>query len=704
MKIYLVRVCDRSDGSLYIEYKPDATTDDEYIAISHVWGTPETVEKSTVDGVKWDVSLSPGKRDILTLLRRDDICGDDWFWMDLFCIDQTDSPTISIADQLMAIPLVYKSSRCVKVLVESPVCQRWQDTVMEAFERKPINPEALQEQELGHGGSCPHLLFTDPWFERLWTRQEGLYANVLRFVVLQPAPCARQEREPARDGQGQVKAWISHGTLLEKRFLAEEFLRDKLAYHGKREPSQDASAADSPLLSSLYFDVVYRHGANFTLAYECEPGPDPKYSPIMAAWRSQRRTTKPCDYILAVFPDIAGYRVPSEGARKMSFPELLRHAMTQPAMSANFQLAPKVPRGLNGPTPRATESALPWLAEEPSSIGEAYDTFTAVDIRTGEEPTQNTSTGRKRASLVPGAILNLQETNAAPSGLESLKEDWKGFVNMNQHVALASASGPCTGLARRNLIINDETAVGPLLHQYFAEEFMKIAVSEYLLPRGGGMEGLSLRTEGVLSFDQLLLGGEGGGVSEEEFTRELKRFLVCLICGTSLPTADRVLEVADVARLSTSHGPLLAVVHRATRLSMMNEQQQKEKLVLLCGSMWPVEGFHIGVRINGGASVRGRTIVPNQKVWDSVAAVAAAAGGGGGGGAAAATPVTTPPAVAPPPPAATGPSSSSSSSSSAAAAAATVARNNEGTAINTTTTAEPETVKKVGVLGCCSIL
>ena len=40
MNIYLVRVSKQVSGSLCIEYKPHATTDDDYIAISHVWGTP----------------------------------------------------------------------------------------------------------------------------------------------------------------------------------------------------------------------------------------------------------------------------------------------------------------------------------------------------------------------------------------------------------------------------------------------------------------------------------------------------------------------------------------------------------------------------------------------------------------------------------------------------------------------------------------
>ena len=79
------------------------------------------------------MQLSPGKKDILVILSRPDICGFDWFWMDLFCIDQTESASISISDQLMSIPRVYKSSRCVKVLLEHPVCDLWHAKAMEVL-------------------------------------------------------------------------------------------------------------------------------------------------------------------------------------------------------------------------------------------------------------------------------------------------------------------------------------------------------------------------------------------------------------------------------------------------------------------------------------------------------------------------------------------------------------------------------------------
>jgi len=77
MDIFLCKIVDK-DGSPYLVRKPHAASNDDYIAISHVWGKPETVSQVHVAGVG-EVSLSPGKKDILTILRRPDICGEGGF-------------------------------------------------------------------------------------------------------------------------------------------------------------------------------------------------------------------------------------------------------------------------------------------------------------------------------------------------------------------------------------------------------------------------------------------------------------------------------------------------------------------------------------------------------------------------------------------------------------------------------------------------
>ncbi|KAI0098569.1 hypothetical protein GGR51DRAFT_577106 [Nemania sp. FL0031] len=558
MDIYLVRIRERHDGYLYVDRKPHATTSDDYIAISHVWGTPDTIQESTVEGVAWKVSLSPGKQDILSLLRRRDVCGKEWFWMDLFCIDQTDSPSISISDQLMAIPSIYKSSRCVKILIENPVCISWQEKAIQVFERGPVDKELFYEEELRHGRSCPHLFFADPWFERLWTRQEGLYATKLDFIVLKPAPCVRGRR------QLPVAQWIAHGALLAQRSMAEIFLRDKLAYHGIQPDAAEEA------LFSIYFDVVYRHRVNILLVYDCKPGPDPAYNPIMEAWRSWRCTTKPRDYILAVFPDVDGYQVPPE-ARRGSFPELFLDAIQQPTIAARFQIAAKP-------------------IDKPPNIDVAYDTFTME--------TTNSTIGAQH--FVVSTSIELEDINATPLSLEALRDDWALAADIDRHVTLVSLSGPCTGMTRQH----DSDGTG-LLRQHFSETFMHVAVSQFLPQEE--MTKFSLRTNGVLSFNKI------ADIPAKTFALELKRFLVCLICGVSLPTADTVLEAADVVRVLTPHGTLLGVIHKGTGLTA-----KKNEFILPCSSLWDRQGFSIGLRVNGEVCIRGRTIIPNQNVWDSI--------------------------------------------------------------------------------------
>ncbi|KAF8156373.1 hypothetical protein K438DRAFT_1777458 [Mycena galopus ATCC 62051] len=579
MFIYLARVGVRPGGSLYLDRTPHGTTEHDYIAISHVWGTPETIQPTEIDGIPGFVPLSPGKKDILSILRRPEICGDGWFWMDLFCIDQTESASISITDQLMAIPSIYKSSRCVKVLLEKPVCRDWQETARQVYEKGAIDEEVFAEEELAHGRKCPHLLFGDPWFERLWTRQEGLYAFVLDFVILNPVPCERPRRSKHVDGKA---AWVSHGSLLAQRTILKSYLHDKLSYHGILPTTAEGA------LFSIYFDVVYKHHLSM-LAYNADAGPAPTYSPIREAWRSGRSTTKERDYVLAVFPDIDGYKVPPK-ARHMSYSDLLHDAILQLAIRGHLRIAPKVPRGMMISSGKST---LPWIIDKPSSIGEAYDTFTASMEDRGNIAEES------KLFLIADDI-GLEEVHFT-SSCAGIKDDWMRTADILKHMVFVSPSGPCTGTTRVHI---DSTS--GLLHQYFFQKFAAVAVSQYL-PKGK-LEALELRTKGVISFDPC------PDVPRDIFEHELRRFIVCMVCGTSLGTADKILQAADIVRVSTPYGVLLGLVHTATRL-----QAKSGSLVLMCGSASFMEGFLICCRVGGGISVIGRTVIPNRSIWDAVA-------------------------------------------------------------------------------------
>jgi len=580
MDIYLVRISERSDNSLFVERKPNATTDDDYIAISHVWGTPETIKATEVDGVG-TVYLSPGKKGILSILRGETVCGEGWFWMDLFCIDQTEGASISIADQLMAIPAIYKSSRCVKVLIETPVCESWQVQASHVIADPTTDSDLLTEEELRHARKCPHMLFCDPWFERLWTRQEGLYGSVLEVVLLNPISCPRlqSQAKSGRDGR------IAEGTALAKRTIAESFFVDKIAYHGIPVSEVEAER----IQRSLYLDFVYRHRVDIE-RYGGQIGPAPSYSPISEAWRSGRITTKPRDYVLAVFPDISGYQVPIN-ARKMPFHELVANALGQLAVRERFHIAPKIPKGLMMAI-SSKESVNSWMPKEPTSITEAFDSFIA---RVSDEP--KTATDAKFFAVAHR--IRLEELDFSRSNISEIKDLWRTTADIVKHMTYVSPSGPCTGT--RN---NVQTEQG-LLHQYFVHQFATLAVEQYL-PKAK-LNTLQLATTGVLTFDKV------ESIPGDVFSHELRRFLVSLICGTSLHTADIILESAHFRLVSSEYGKLLALLRRDILC-----HPEQEDFMLIGNTLWPMQGFLIGLNTDKACFMIGRTAIPTSKFWDNI--------------------------------------------------------------------------------------
>lgn len=291
-----------------------------------------------------------------------------------------------------------------------------------------------------------------------------------------------------------------------------------------------------------------------------------------------------CDYVLAVFPDIAGYKVPTDQPRKWKFQDLLRDAISQQPVRAQCLITAKVPRGM---MTSSGSSIQPWLCDDVNSTGEAYDTllFTA---RKGEP-------GESKYGVIAEDVT-LEELDC--NDLSSVKNDWASTADVLQHMALVSPSGPCTGTRRANT----NTDEGLLLF-HFCQEFASIATSLFL-PQGK-VESLALMSEGAISFDRLQ------EIHKDEFARQLRRFLTCMICGTSLHTADEILQKADVVRVSTSRGTLLGLVHAA-----LKPRAKPGKVVLLCNAEWRMQGFLLGLKLRKGATIIGRTVIPSLSFFD----------------------------------------------------------------------------------------
>ncbi|KAF1833997.1 hypothetical protein BDW02DRAFT_499409 [Decorospora gaudefroyi] len=570
MRIYLCRVRERNDGTLYIERNSAASVSDDYIAISHVWGAPDTIQAVKVEGMEEPVSLSPGKIPILDILRRSDVCGSAWFWMDLFCLDQTPNAAISMADQLASIPKIYKRSRCVKVLIESPVCRKWMAQAVQAA-AAPGGPDedTFVQFELHHARKCRFMLFADPWFERLWTRQEGLYAN-----------------------QIQTK-WISEGINADHRYAVQAFIYDKLQYLGHIKPH-------SSLSFRLYLDLVYRG----KLDMKNYPSPQKSlYSPIDSAWRSGRKTTKARDYVLAVFPDLEGYTVPPD-ARNLSFATLMHDALQQlPHLAFSLRSAVKVTQGTletRGQN-KNKNSLLPFLSQAPANITEAYDTFSLIprvpdaqDLATQTTQRVQTLTCNNQALHIVAQNLSITPPSLTRETLPALVSLWETTASTSTHLLQCPLSSPCTGTNRAL------TSQQDFYHRAFAFAFTKAPLAQWAAD-GGAPLGVP---HGVVDERKLV------GVCEAEYTRYLERFLVCLMCGVTLSNALRILDCAALGMVRTAGGrSLLALVNR----EWLGGGVAPERFLLLSLGLTEFEGFHVGVRSldgDGVCVVVGRTWIP----------------------------------------------------------------------------------------------
>jgi Heterokaryon incompatibility protein (HET) len=548
-RINLVRVRKRPDGALCIDRKSNATTADDYIAISHVWGNPSTIEKVHVEGAG-DVELSPGKRDILSILRRDDVCGKDWFWMDLFCIDQTASEShISISEQLQTIPQIYKSSRVTRILIESPICREWPRTATRARLSPYFDVEVFSEEEGRHSRKCPNLMFFDPWFERLWTRQEGLYGMHLDIVVLNWVDCARHTAH-----MSDMTRWQAEGEATLRQQYASEFIRDKLSYHG----------IDRANAFACYFELMYNLDLEIS-EYDGKVGPSEEYLPITAAWRSARRTTKKRDYVLAIMPDVEGYQVPND-ARKHSFETLLADAFEQ-FRSNNLAIISKVPKGMmdngNGP----------WISSIPSNITEAYDTFLAMP-----NVKDHDVVGR-RVQLVERCKRS-QKLDFGQDNFEQLLKLWESTGSFEYQISGLPLNGPCVGYSR------DFRSVEALLHREFGHAFTKPVASQRA----------DLRAHGVVNLTAM-------EVPDDVFSRALELFLICFICGTTLATARQVYEQAEFRLFPSRFGKLIGLVKKDALLG-------EDNLGFVTTGWSLSQGLQIAVITGNRCCIVGKTQVP----------------------------------------------------------------------------------------------
>lgn len=508
--------------------------------------------------------------------------------MDLFCLDQSTDATIPMADQLASIPTVYKSSRCVRVLIESPVCREWAEIAVARSRNKILEEDItiFGDYELQHARSCRYMMFADPWFDRLWTRQEGLYAKRIQVVSLNQKPCPRFD-----SSYTQGEKWKFTGISAMHRNSARTFLNDKLAYHG-----HDTTTA--PMRFQAYIDLVYRGDLDMTSYQSLSTNVVAQYSPLDSAWRSGRATTKARDYVLAVFPDIMGYQVPLN-ARSLSFTSLLQDAFKQlPQLQLKGVLAVKISNGVAESRSLTNGIFQPHAVQNPTSVTAAYDTFALV--RKGvlgyseEHATHNgVPLGLDRPFKVIAHGINVRAVQFTRAYLPKLLDLWESTADFSMQLLSCPPSSPCFGSSRQ---LDDYEEMH---YRGFASQFCKPSIEGWVAERPG------LVAHGVVDLEKM-----SQKVTDAEFELYLTRFMACLVCGTTRTNGVTILETSEFRLISTLQGKsLLALINKEYLQAI-----ETSKYVLCSRGMTKIEGLHIGAESGSDSRLEmfGRTWIPKD--------------------------------------------------------------------------------------------
>jgi hypothetical protein len=218
----IVALCRFESGVLVLEERPLETT--RYTAVSHIWGDEELTVWREVNGIAAKVMASEQK---VIFLEEElpALVGDEYFWMDILCIDQNDVARKTAIVKL--IPTIFR--RAAKTLVVKDgngiksCCTVCLDTGRAIWEQKLLDHIVSNHcMEVLSEGVC----------ERLWLLEEIVLSDNLQFVTCK-AP------SPTKADESKFDPYRSHseakGLLDNICVLADAWLRIREVQNYDRE-------------------------------------------------------------------------------------------------------------------------------------------------------------------------------------------------------------------------------------------------------------------------------------------------------------------------------------------------------------------------------------------------------------------------------------------------------------------------------------
>jgi hypothetical protein len=294
-----------------------------------------------------------------------------------------------------------------------------------------------------------------------------------------------------------------------------------------------------------------------------------------------------------VFPDIEGYKVPPN-AKRLPFTELLKDALQQLSHLPHSEpLAVKVTKGTVEVEHRSNDSIWPFITAAPANVTEAYDTFSLVPRLSPKKAAHPLDLQARPLNVVSEGIT-LLEVRFTREYYPKLLELWESTVDTSKQLLSCAPTSPCTASSR--MLQTDEK-----MHwRAFASQFCESTIKKWVADDGSQFD----VPHGVVNLETMT------HVTEAEYEMYLTRFMICLLCGTTVKNGLEILDRAEFRLISTPQGKtLLALINRA----WLNGFDQARSALLSRG-MTDIEGLHVAVRSENDNAwvIVGRTWIPKD--------------------------------------------------------------------------------------------
>jgi hypothetical protein len=299
-----------------------------------------------VPGIKEEILVSNVKARFL-LERLPEIVGNQYFWMEILCVDQRiDANRVAITQH---IPSIFRfAQRTVAVWdgdVFAPCCA--DSTDFDEMIRHSLAPSRITGYlDLGGNQSFFQALFShletahhhvsvlDGLLFRLWPLQEILLSDTLQFVA-----CGSGQTSTDRYADPGIAAKVNTAFV----FTALHFMASMWEEYGGEQPL----LSDHNISSKSHFIYAFFRYGTVHRARTSRIRPDcPTEDDFLNIMTSTRRTSKSRDFILAVMPQYGFYTVPAN-AKSMTFSTLLLDCFRQLEARAS-DLSLNIPGQLTG--------------------------------------------------------------------------------------------------------------------------------------------------------------------------------------------------------------------------------------------------------------------------------------------------------------------------------------------------------------------